>query len=109
MREPTRGRTDVGARRVANVDAERLERRVELVAAARDEALAGAHFERRVAGDELAALFDAPFAAPHLPGENHALRASSRLGEPALDDEQIRSLSSLNVGGAQWAPLGRQA
>ena len=66
--------------------------------AARNEALALTELERVRHRDELTALFDAPLSAPDLAREDESLRAGARLGEPALDDQQVGALASLNDG-----------
>ncbi len=80
--------SDVQAVLSLDVDGEGRERVGELLAAARDEARAGLDLDLRRLVHLLAGLC----MAGHLSGEDECLRLRARLGEPALDHEDIEPL-----------------
>ena len=93
VREPARRGADVGAVAARDVDGERVERVLQLLAAARDEARRPLDVELGVLGDLLARLV----VAGDEPGEHERLRLRARLREPALDEEHVEAL--LHAGG----------
>ena len=88
VREATRGRADVQGVPPANVEAEHVERVLELLAAARDEP--GRPVERQllVVVDLRARLVE----AGHEPGHHQGLRLRPRLREAALDQQDVQPL-----------------
>ena len=83
--------------RSGDVDAERVERVLQLLATARDEARRTLDLERDILGNLLAR-----FVVPgNEPREHERLRLRARLREPTLDEEHVEAL--LRHAGAQQA------
>ena len=78
----------------ADVDPERVERVRELVPGARDVRRRRLDLERRVLVDLLARLR----VARHAPRHHERLRLRARLGEPALDEQDVKPLLHAGAG-----------
>ena len=93
--EPAGRRADVEAVEAGDVDPERVERVRELVPGARD-------VRRRCVDLELDRLVDllARLRVPgHAPGHHERLRLRARLGEPALDEQDVKPLLGAHAAG----------
>src|SRR5439155_8112858 len=91
--EAARRGSDVERRDSANLDAERFERPVELLAASSDEAGGRRHGDGRIAGDQRSGLVDAAACGADEPRQDEGLGLLARRGEPALDEEEVDALA----------------
>jgi hypothetical protein len=88
VREAASRGTHVGAVAPGDVDPERVQRRLQLVAAARHEPRRPRDFQANVIVDRLAGLVE----AGDEPREDERLRLAAALREPLLDEECVEAL-----------------
>ena len=98
--EAARRGADVEADEPGHVDRERLERRRQLVSAARHVRRPLVDLERGVRGDRRPGLGDEAPIDTHAPGHDERLGATTRLHEPALAEQLIESRHAAIVGHA---------
>ena len=104
VREPARRRAEVEAASPGRVDAERVERVRELLAASRDEPRRALDGELRVLPDLLPRLVE----PRHEPREDEGLSLSAALREPALHEHDVEALLGQGTDGRtrRWRPAG---
>src|SRR5690606_916871 len=96
VREATGRRSEIGGNPPCRIELERVQRTRELHASPRYERMIGpAHFEWCIGPELLARFVDAPVTGEDLSRENEGLRASTGLHQSSLDEQNIRSLSTL--------------
>ena len=102
VRESARRRAEVEAASPGRVDAERVERVCELLAAARDEPRRALDGEHHVLPDLLPRLVE----PRNEPREDEGLSLSAALGEPALDEHDVEALLGQGTDGRtrRWRP-----
>ena len=102
VREPTRRRADIGAVAPGDVERERLQRVLQLLASARDEARRALHLELGVLSDLLARLV----MSRDETREHERLRLRARLREPALHEKHVEALLRHASDGSVRRPRG---
>ena len=112
VREASRRRADVGAVASRDVDVQRVERVLELLATARDEARRSLDFQHDVVRDLLTRLV----VTADEPGEHERLCLRARLRQSALDEHHVESLlrhearldDELSSTATRRAPISRE-
>src|SRR5690606_37518402 len=101
--------TDVESDGAADVEAERLERALELFAApARESRRTRLETDVRVERDPLRRLGRAPTPDEDLAGEDHPLRPLPRVDDPASDEQAIEALLGRGFSSARGRHAGSE-
>ena len=99
VREPASRRADIGAVAPGDIEREGLQRVLQLLASARDEARGALHLELGVLSDLLARLV----VARDEPREDERLRLRTRLGKSALHEKHVEAfLPHASDGSVRW-------